>query len=220
MMTATLKAYIVTEPEENTGGVIYAKSAIEARRWGADLYSDGELRGMSCCRAPALDDKRGDKRAEMQYLLAMGWWFESAAIGDGTLTDDDNPFVTREGEIYRTPCQWLATAEADAIEQAAARRFHEWAESKWWYADDLHIRDDGRRGYAVTLKLPYLQYSVIWESSRPEAVTLSAADLSAWRTLYGQDFLNLEDQLPRSVLPSGRRGAGVVAEAAKPGDEK
>lgn len=218
----SLKAYIVTEPEENIGGVIYATSDIEARRRGADEYSDGELGGMSCRRAPELDDKRGDKRAITLHLLAMGWWFESAAIGDGTLTDDDNPFVTIEGEIYRTPYQWLAAAETDAIAQANARRVREWAESKWWYAEDLYVRADGTRGYAVTLYLPHLQHSVIWESARPEFVTLSATDMSAWRTLYGQDFLNLEDQLPRVRFASkmGGRSGVAVTESAKPGEEE
>jgi hypothetical protein len=46
-----LKAFAVTEHDENTGAVIFAKHDIVARRIGADEYADGELSYVSCRRA-------------------------------------------------------------------------------------------------------------------------------------------------------------------------
>lgn len=75
-MAGYLKAFIVTEPEENIGGVVFATSAIAARRAGASEWNDGELGGMSCRRA-AWADKYADSRiVPAADMIAEGWWFE------------------------------------------------------------------------------------------------------------------------------------------------
>lgn len=75
-MVGDMKAFIVTEPEEDIGGVIFATSAIVARRVGANEWNDGEIGGMSCRRA-AWADKYADTRiVPAADMIAEGWWFE------------------------------------------------------------------------------------------------------------------------------------------------
>ena len=56
---AKMKAYAVTEEDENTGGIIYAEHNIVARRLGANEYADGEIAYVSCRRAPWADEYYG-----------------------------------------------------------------------------------------------------------------------------------------------------------------
>lgn len=73
-MTA-LKAFTVSEDQEGRGGVIFAKTAIEARRLGASEWNDGELGGMHVHRSPGLD-KFSPGPVPAWVLIADGWWWE------------------------------------------------------------------------------------------------------------------------------------------------
>lgn len=83
----TLKAFIVTENEENTGGVVFAKTAIEARRWGANEFNDGELGGLTVRRKRTLDQyaKTG---VPASVMVEMGWRYECYHCGN-TVSEDD-----------------------------------------------------------------------------------------------------------------------------------
>jgi len=76
-----LKAYACTEPEEHTGGVIFAKSNIEARKWAAREWNDGELAGMSVKRAPWADKYGSDNNVPISVMVDNGWHFECAWSG-------------------------------------------------------------------------------------------------------------------------------------------
>lgn len=84
-----LKAYACMEPYENTGAVIFAKSNIEARRWGADEFHDGELAGMIVNRAPWADKYGSRNKVPISVMVDNGWHFECCWSG-----------VTIDSEIY------------------------------------------------------------------------------------------------------------------------
>lgn len=84
-----LKAFTVNEPMEYTGGIVFAKSNIVARRLGANEYNDGELGGMTVKRAPWADSFVG-KLVPASIMIAHGWHFECSGCGrriDSDLAD-------------------------------------------------------------------------------------------------------------------------------------
>jgi hypothetical protein len=87
-----LKAFAVTEHDENTGAVIFAKHDIVARRIGADEYADGELSYVSCRRAPWAD-AYADKAVPARVMIAHGWHFECSECG--SRIDEDYLFDNR-----------------------------------------------------------------------------------------------------------------------------
>ena len=105
-----LKAFIVQEDYENTGGVIFAKHAIVARRLGANEYNDGEFGGMTCRRAPGLD-KYAPGPVPWVELFNMGWWIDCHGCGqriaEDETDDNDDPVefnITEVGTaVYCTP---------------------------------------------------------------------------------------------------------------------
>lgn len=56
-----MRAYIVTENDENTGDVIFAKDKRTALRIGANAYGDGEIEYVTATRAKALDRHEGQR---------------------------------------------------------------------------------------------------------------------------------------------------------------
>lgn len=82
-----LLAYSVTEPNENTGGIVFATSAVAARRIGADQYCDGEFAYAQCRRAPFADRFADTGIVPAAALIDAGWHFE--CIGCGVRIDTD-----------------------------------------------------------------------------------------------------------------------------------
>lgn len=80
-------AYSVLESCEWTGGIVFAKSNIEARRVGASLWGDGEIRGMIVNRRRDLD-KYEARGVPASVLVEEGWHFECS--GCGVRIDDYN----------------------------------------------------------------------------------------------------------------------------------
>ena len=91
--TKPLLAYAVTEDFETTGGIVFATSAIAARRLGADRYADGEFENVSCKRAPYADKFAETGKVPAGHLIAEGWHFEcsrcSAMIDNDYLHEKD-----------------------------------------------------------------------------------------------------------------------------------
>ena len=71
-----LLAYSVTEEFEGTGGIVFARSAIAARRIGADRYADGEFENARCRRAPYADEYAESGIVPASRLIEEGWHFE------------------------------------------------------------------------------------------------------------------------------------------------
>lgn len=98
---------MVSAPDGEQAAIIFADSNIQARKWGASEWNDGELGGMSCNRLPAFDrfEKTGVPASEM---VEIGWWFECSSCGGRIDLDDteDRGVVaadvvgTQHGAVY------------------------------------------------------------------------------------------------------------------------
>lgn len=82
----SVRAFAVTEEDENTGAVIFAKHAIVARRAGANEFAAGELAYVSCRRAPWADEYAG-RKLPAHVMIAHGWHFECSGCGARIDTD-------------------------------------------------------------------------------------------------------------------------------------
>ncbi|MBO9459007.1 hypothetical protein [Labrenzia sp. R5_0] len=76
------KAYSVQETFEHTGAIIFAERNIEARKWGAGEFNDGELGGLMVYRAPWADRYREYGKIPASEMIAHGWWFECVECGE------------------------------------------------------------------------------------------------------------------------------------------
>lgn len=85
-MTAVLRAFSVTEEDENSGAIIFARHAIVAAKAGANEYADGDLGSVSCRRAPWADEYAG-KPLPARVMIGHGWHFECS--GCGARIDED-----------------------------------------------------------------------------------------------------------------------------------
>lgn len=77
----TLKAYAIQEEAEGTGGIVFAKHAVVARREGAGLFNGGEFSGLSCRRAAWADVCAETGVVPAARMVAHGWWFECGFCG-------------------------------------------------------------------------------------------------------------------------------------------
>lgn len=78
MAERPLLAYAVTEDCDNTGGIIFARHAIVARRLGADEFNGGEFDGIICRRAPWADAYAESGAVPASVMIANGWWSEGS----------------------------------------------------------------------------------------------------------------------------------------------
>lgn len=100
-----LKAYSVQGEEQ--GEIVYAKSNIEARKWGAHEFNDGELGGITCTRAEWAD-KYAPGPCPNLVKLDHGWWIgcsgcEAEIHGSVIYVDGDEVEVSpveRKGYLY------------------------------------------------------------------------------------------------------------------------
>ena len=122
-----LLAYSVTEEFESTGGIVFAKSAIAARRIGAGRYADGEFENVACRRAPYADEYAESGIVPASRLIAEGWHFECSGCGR-TIDNDylwendiepDDVVGTQDSSVY---CNELCQAH-DALERAERKVF-------------------------------------------------------------------------------------------------
>lgn len=75
------KAYAVLEEVENTGGIVFAKHAIVARREGANQFAGGEFDYVSCRRAAWADEFAENGDVPISVMVAHGWHFECGSCG-------------------------------------------------------------------------------------------------------------------------------------------
>ncbi len=98
------RAYAVLEDSESTGGIVFARSNVEARRIGAAIYHDGEFSGRHCNRVPWADAYEPEGNVPASVCIDNGWHFEccgcGANIDSDWLYDND---LTIEGVIDRLP---------------------------------------------------------------------------------------------------------------------
>lgn len=122
------KAYTVLEENEWTGGVVFATSNVEARRFGANEFNEGEFSGLTVRRAPNWD-KYQDTGVPISEMICDGWNFECHGCGS-RLTDDwfyeqgmtpTQAVGVSGGSVY---CCWQCEAE-DRADRAARKAYGE-----------------------------------------------------------------------------------------------
>jgi len=84
-----MKAYTVTESDEYTGGIIFARFNAEARRIGASVYGDGDFRSVECRRSSQFDQYYPGP-VPKKALIENGWWFECNHCGRRIESDYDD----------------------------------------------------------------------------------------------------------------------------------
>lgn len=94
--TPPIRAFSVIEEYENTGGIVFARHAVAARRRGADEYADGDFTAVTCRREPWADAYVG-KPIPARVMIAHGWHFEcaecAARIDEDWLADNRKPLA-------------------------------------------------------------------------------------------------------------------------------
>ena len=184
------KAYIVQETDEMTGGVIYAKTNAQARRRGANQFADDEFHGVICYRAPEFDGLKGDPRAQMYRLLARGWRFDT---GSDLISEDDEPWVSKQGDVYKTPFEWLRERECAA---ERTRKQNEWLKelwSRWWFARDIHVHIEPRGYCDAAIQLPFLRDRLRFVERDGGRYSVTIRDLPIWRRAY---HINSDAEVP------------------------
>ncbi|PWJ88445.1 hypothetical protein C8D77_111168 [Mesorhizobium loti] len=83
---SALRAFAVTENDESTGAIYFAKHDIVAKKWGANEFADGEIGYVSCRRAPWADAYVG-KPLPVSVMIENGWHF--GCHGCGMRMDED-----------------------------------------------------------------------------------------------------------------------------------
>lgn len=76
-----LLAYAVLENAENTGGIVFARHAVTARRIGAGQYADGEFGYVSCRRAKWADEYADTGVVPASVMVWHDWNFECSYCG-------------------------------------------------------------------------------------------------------------------------------------------
>lgn len=80
MRSSARRAYSYNETDEWSGGIVFARSNIEARRLGANLLHMDEIAGLTVQRRPDLD-KYEATGVPARVLIEGGWWFECHGCG-------------------------------------------------------------------------------------------------------------------------------------------
>ena len=119
----------MTEECENNGAIVFANRDIEARKWGADEFNEGQLGGLTCVRAPWADHLAGDP-VPAKLMIGNGWNFECCGCGERIdedwLGDNDLPLEGvigfQHGRVFCSEiCQARQNLE-DAIKRDHERR--------------------------------------------------------------------------------------------------
>lgn len=127
-------AYAVLEENESTGGMIYARSAVAARRLGANEYADGDFSYVTCHRAPWADSY-SEKPIPVGLMILHGWHFECSHCGgridedmldDKQIEPDDVIGVEHSAAYCDARCEAgaaLTKAQAEHVQKRWLRRF-------------------------------------------------------------------------------------------------
>lgn len=117
---SALKAFVVLENYENTGGIVFAKHNVTARRLGANEYADGDFLSVECRRAPWADKFAERLSVPASEMIEHGWNFECS--GCGARIDEDFLYENKlpvegvigseSGAVYCCArCKWRSMRE-------------------------------------------------------------------------------------------------------------
>lgn len=160
----TLKAFAVTEEDEGTGGIVFAKSAIAARRIGANEYADGEFAYVLCRRAPWADECAADGDVPVWLMVEHGWHFECQGCGrridsdmlwERDIKPEDIIGTQRTSAYCNDVCrarEALHRAEANRAQIRWIRRFRKIIKARFPNAEIVAGEGFGRGAHAYASK--------------------------------------------------------------------
>lgn len=129
---AKLRAWSVTEEDEGTGGIVFAKHGIVALKDGASRFGSGEWEYYKARRAPWADAYAEAGYMPASVMVEHGWHFECS--GCGVRIDEDLPDMKRRfrdwtpdhvvGSQHQTWCTPKCHDE-DMAERADRKRWEE-----------------------------------------------------------------------------------------------
>lgn len=178
-----LKAFQVSDDYEGHTVVIFAASGVAARREGANELGIEFSEVGRCARAPHYD-RFAPGPVPVLDLLADGWQFE---VDGQLLTIDDKPWISRSGEVWRSPWHWLNDAEERANRRRVERETTEAILAKFPFATDItpghvyHSRDEN--GWGAYFTFPGGQDPVKWIVGA-DHVLVTPRDLDAWLAIH------------------------------------
>lgn len=141
-----LKAYAVTEENENTGSIFFARHSITAAKAGANEHNGGDLHGISCRRAPWADEwATKDEDIPARVMIDHGWHFEchgcGSTIDEDFLDENDLPLGGVIGNQYG-PVFCCHICECEHKLERAVAKDHE-RRAILWLESVVHQRFPG-----------------------------------------------------------------------------
>ncbi|MBI0530323.1 hypothetical protein [Sphingomonas sp. TX0522] len=196
-----MKAYTVLETTEGTGGIVFAKHSVVARREGACQFGDGDFHSVTCSRTPWADRYAEAGDVPIGEMIDMGWHFECGSCGSRIDSDylQERGWLSEDviGTQHTTPychavCEaryGLARAEVQRLERRWIRRFRAIVRRR--FPDAVLVPGEGlgggARAYAghsggrlviqdvdVRFEFPGMKVAPAWLSYRRRTPNLSA----------------------------------------------
>lgn len=162
-----LRAWAVQEDYESTGGIVFARYGIVARRAGAAQFNDGEFSGLTVRRAPWADKYAPGPVPALAMIRDGGWFFECGhcqrRIYDGADDDSDaevtaDNAVEVESTVYCSPiCRRRFLNEKSERRALTERRLQSVRNALWRKCpgitlmgrDHVYLAPRTRRGWIV-----------------------------------------------------------------------
>ncbi|GEP12448.1 hypothetical protein [Methylobacterium gnaphalii] len=101
-MEKPIRGYAVLETCEGTGWVVFARSAVAARRRGAETFSDGDLSSVTCRHAPWADVFAEQGDVPVSLAVQFGWRFECNGC-DARIKEDGSEREDADGNLVEGP---------------------------------------------------------------------------------------------------------------------
>lgn len=142
-----LLAYAVQEEDEGTGGIVFARSGIAARRDGAAEFNGGEFGGLTCRRAPWADEFAPGP-VPLIVMARNGWWHEcpgcGARVGQGYDNEKRDRFdmVEVANGLYCRPTCRVRHLDREARNTIAdAMEIHGLRHALWLHAPGVTLTE-------------------------------------------------------------------------------
>lgn len=156
-----LRAFAVQEEDEGTGGIVFARHAVTARREGAAEYNGGDFSGLSCRRA-AWADEYAPGPVPATIMVQHGWWMHchgcDRKVGEGFENEARSRFdpVMEGDDFYCTPtCAAIGRLGIDVPREFRLERLRQVEVEGYTPEHDVQISD----GNLLRAAVVYFQHA-------------------------------------------------------------
>jgi hypothetical protein len=199
---AKILAYQVTENEEQTGGIVFANSAVKARRIGANEYADGDFSYVSCRRAQWADDFY-KKEIPVSLMVEEGWHFDCYACGQRIDNDNwwdkdwntDDIIGTQYSLVYcNAICEAvyaLDRAKSKYVEKRWLRRFAKIVKKRFPDASPQHHHAFASRDQNGIYKLLHVSVEFVFPNNKYGKATLRWDSKASYSKTYPKPYYSV-----------------------------